>query len=43
MKGENDFAPQLRPRRRPRLWSGQVRGKTRLRSLTRGCGVEAEE
>ena len=24
MKGENDFAPQLWPRRRPRRWSGQV-------------------
>jgi hypothetical protein len=36
MKGENDFAPQLWPRR----WSGQVRGKDALR---RGCGVEAEE
>ena len=40
MKGENDFAPQLWPRRRPRQWSGQVRGKD---ALTRGCGVEAEE
>ena len=26
-----NFSPQLRPRRRPRLWSGQVGVKTRLR------------
>ena len=37
MKGENDFAPQLWPRRRrrPRRWSGQVRGKD---AFTRGLG-----
>ncbi len=32
MKGENDFASQLWPRRRPRRWSGRYGVKTRLRA-----------
>jgi hypothetical protein len=35
MKGENDFVLQLWSRRRPRRWSGQVRGRD---AFTRGLG-----